>query len=160
MAEPSMVPLAGSERTEQPGATLIGPVPDDELIEFAVVLRARPDAPDLAEVARSAAVTGEFLSRGEVTMAAAPDPADVTADVHDALDRYALVPENSDVIVEAMGNTVTLTGSVRTWAEHDAVIDAAWMARGVSYVRDFIDVSGLRPAPAAARGAWPTYASG
>jgi hypothetical protein len=39
MAEPSMVPMAGSERTERPGATLIGPVPDDELIEFAAVLR-------------------------------------------------------------------------------------------------------------------------
>jgi kumamolisin len=74
-----MVPLAGSERSERPGATLIGPVPDDELIKFAAVLRARPDAPDLAEVARTAAVTGEFLSREEVTTAAAPDPADVTA---------------------------------------------------------------------------------
>jgi hypothetical protein len=25
---------------------------------------------------------------------------------------------------------VTLTGHVRTWAEHDAVIDAAWMGMG------------------------------
>jgi kumamolisin len=74
-----MVPLAGSERTERPGATLTGPVPDDELIEFAAVLRARPDAPDLAEVAQAAAVTGEFLSREEVITAAAPDPADVRA---------------------------------------------------------------------------------
>jgi kumamolisin len=74
-----MVPLAGSERTERPGATLIGPVPDDELIEFAAVLRARPDAPDLADVAQAAAVTGEFLSREEVMTAAAPAPADVAA---------------------------------------------------------------------------------
>jgi osmotically-inducible protein OsmY len=40
-----------------------------------------------------------------------------------------------------MGNTVTLTGNVRTWAEHDAVIGAAWMARGVSDVRDFLEVA-------------------
>ena len=25
---------------------------------------------------------------------------------------------------------MTLTGHVRTWAEHDAVIDAAWMGMG------------------------------
>ena len=25
---------------------------------------------------------------------------------------------------------ITLTGHVRTWAEHDAVVGAAWMARG------------------------------
>lgn len=39
MAELSMVPLAGSGRTGRPGATLIGPVPGDEWIEFAAVLR-------------------------------------------------------------------------------------------------------------------------
>jgi osmotically-inducible protein OsmY len=31
---------------------------------------------------------------------------------------------------------VTLSGHVRTWAEHDAAIDAAWMARGVYDVID------------------------
>jgi hypothetical protein len=34
------------------------------------------------------------------------------------------------------GTTVTLTGHVRTWAEHDAVIAAAWMASGVMDVAD------------------------
>ncbi len=31
---------------------------------------------------------------------------------------------------------------VRTWAEHDAAIDAAWMATGVNDVRDGLDVTG------------------
>ena len=32
--------------------------------------------------------------------------------------------------------------SVRTWAEHDAVVDAAWMARGVNDVNDVLTVAG------------------
>jgi hypothetical protein len=40
------------------------------------------------------------------------------------------------------GNTVTLTGHVRIWAEHDAAIDAAWMATGVYDVRQSMDVTG------------------
>jgi osmotically-inducible protein OsmY len=35
-----------------------------------------------------------------------------------------------------------LTGHVRTWAEHDAVVDAAWMARGVVDVRDDLAITG------------------
>jgi osmotically-inducible protein OsmY len=39
-------------------------------------------------------------------------------------------------------NTVTLAGHVRTWAEHDAVIDAAWMASGVYDVVDNLVITG------------------
>jgi osmotically-inducible protein OsmY len=70
------------------------------------------------------------------------DPVDVTLNVQDALDRNALIPDDSDVAVDTSGNTVTLTGNVRTWAEHDAVIDAAWMATGVYDVIDNLDVTG------------------
>jgi osmotically-inducible protein OsmY len=37
---------------------------------------------------------------------------------------------------------VTLRGHVRTWAERDAVVGAAWMADGVMQVRDDLDVIG------------------
>ena len=40
------------------------------------------------------------------------------------------------------GNTVTLSGHVRTWAEHDAVMDAAWMAAGVYDVQDDLYITG------------------
>ena len=70
------------------------------------------------------------------------DPTDVTVRVQDALDRNALIPDDSDVFVDTSGNTVTLTGHVRTWAEHDAAIDAAWMATGVFDVRDEIYITG------------------
>jgi osmotically-inducible protein OsmY len=31
---------------------------------------------------------------------------------------------------------------VRTWAEHDAVMDAAWMAPGVYDVNDDLEITG------------------
>ena len=37
---------------------------------------------------------------------------------------------------------MTLTGRVRTWAEHDAVIDATWMASGVYDVVDDLVITG------------------
>ena len=88
-----------------------------------------------------AGLTGVRHVRDEIEIGYDADAADVTLLVKNALARSALVPEDSDVQVGAMGNTVTLTGNVRTWAEHDAVIGAAWMARGVSDVRDFLEVA-------------------
>jgi osmotically-inducible protein OsmY len=70
------------------------------------------------------------------------DPTDVDVLVQDALDRWALIPDDSDVKADTKGNTVTLTGHVRTWAEHDAVVDAAWMASGVSDVNDVLTITG------------------
>ena len=73
----------------------------------------------------------------------AADPGDVTpAWVQDALDRNALILDDSDIKVGTSGSTVTLTGHVRTWAEHDAAIGATWMANGVSEVIDYLVVAG------------------
>ncbi len=41
--------------------------------------------------------------------------------------RYALITDDTDVTVDASDGTITLSGHVRTWAEHDVAIDAAWM---------------------------------
>ena len=70
------------------------------------------------------------------------DRADVKQSVQDALDRNAVVEDDSDIAVDVSGNTVTLGGHVRTWAEHDAAVGAAWMAAGVAQVRDDLDVTG------------------
>jgi len=80
--------------------------------------------------------------RDDIEIGYDADPAGVAAGVQDALDRYALIADDSDVGVYTSGNTVTLTGHVRTWAEHDAVVGAAWMASGVSDVRDDLDITG------------------
>ena len=87
-------------------------------------------------------LTGVRNVRDDIDISTDADPIDVTVNVQDALDRYALIPDDSDVSADTSGNTVTLTGHVRTWAEHDAVIDAAWMATGVYDVRDDLYVTG------------------
>jgi osmotically-inducible protein OsmY len=87
-------------------------------------------------------LTGVRNVRDDIEIGTDADPIDVESDVQDALDRYALIPDDSDVAADASGNTVTLTGHVRTWAEHDAVVDAAWMATGVYDVVDDLYVTG------------------
>jgi len=89
-----------------------------------------------------AGLTGVRNVRDEVEISYDADPVDVTGLVQDALDRTAVVEDDSDVHVDASGHTVTLGGHVRTWAEHDAVVGAAWMAGGVAQVRDYLDVTG------------------
>ncbi len=70
------------------------------------------------------------------------EAADVTDLVEGALDRYGLLPGDTDVRVGASDGTVTLTGHIRNWAEHDAVIDAAWRGVGVKNVRDDLVITG------------------
>jgi osmotically-inducible protein OsmY len=70
------------------------------------------------------------------------EAADVTDLVEGALDRYGLLPADNDIQVEASDGTVTLTGHIGTWAEHDAVIDAAWRGMGVKNVRDDLIITG------------------
>ena len=70
------------------------------------------------------------------------DPVDVDLHVQEALDRSAAVPDGSDVNADTKDGVITLTGHVRTWAEHDAVIGAALMALGVVDIRDELEVTG------------------
>jgi osmotically-inducible protein OsmY len=70
------------------------------------------------------------------------DPVGVDLHVQEALGRSALVPDDSDVEVATKDGIITLTGHVRTWAEHDAVVEAAWMADGVIDVRDDLQITG------------------
>ena len=96
---------------------------------------------DAAEQA-VAGLTGVRNVRDDIEISYGTDPVDVDLHVQEALARSALVPDNSDVKVATKGGTITLTGHVRTWAEHDAVVGAAWMARGVVDVSDDIQITG------------------
>jgi len=80
--------------------------------------------------------------RDDIEISYVIDPVDVDLHVQEALARSALVPDDSDVEVVTKGGSITLSGHVRTWAEHDAVIGAAWMARGVIDVEDDIQITG------------------
>ena len=46
-----------------------------------------------------------------------------------------------NVEVETSNGTVKLSGTVSSWADHDAAVDAAWSAPGVRDVRDHILVA-------------------
>jgi osmotically-inducible protein OsmY len=80
--------------------------------------------------------------KDEIEVSYDADPVDVTILVDDAIDRNSLFYDDSDVRVTINGNTVTLDGHVRTWAEHDAAVGAAWMASGVYAVIDSITITG------------------
>ena len=89
-----------------------------------------------------AGLTGVRNVWNDVVISYDIDPVAVGLHVQEALDRSALVPDGSDVTADTKGGVITLTGHVRTWAEHDAVLGAALMARGVIDVRDNLQVTG------------------
>jgi len=95
-----------------------------------------------AAEATVATLTGVRNVRDDIEISWDADPVDVTIAVQDALDRNALIPDDSDVGVNTQGNAVTLTGHVHTWAEHDAVLDAAWMTPAVYDVYDELVITG------------------
>ena len=96
---------------------------------------------EAAELAVSG-LTGVRNVRDDIDISNDADPVDVTVLVQAALDRNSLISDDSDVVANTKGNTVTLTGHVRTWAEHDAAVSAAWMADGVFEVRDDLAITG------------------
>jgi len=70
-------------------------------------------------------------------------PPPVAGDVKDAISkafaRSAKLDGNA-LTVETSNGTVTVKGTVQSWAEHDEAIDAAWAAPGVRNVHDRIVV--------------------
>jgi osmotically-inducible protein OsmY len=95
-----------------------------------------------AAEAAVAALTGVRGIRNKIEVNFDTEPAHITIAVQHALARSALVPDGSDVEAATAANTVTLTGHVRTAAEHDAVVSATWMADGVYAVIDELHVTG------------------
>jgi len=89
-----------------------------------------------------AGLTGVRNIWDEIEISYDADTVDIDLHVQEALGRSALVPDDSDVKAATDGSSITLTGHVRTWAEHDAVVGAAWMARGVIDVDDDLQVTG------------------
>ena len=95
-----------------------------------------------AAAAAVAVLAGVRNVWNEIVISYDIDPVGVDLHVQEALDRSALVPDGSDVQADTKGGVITLTGHVRTWAERDAVVAAALMARGVIDVRDDLQVTG------------------
>jgi osmotically-inducible protein OsmY len=64
-------------------------------------------------------------------------PADVRERIKLALERNARF-ESDDLSIASDDGTVTLSGTVGSWADHDAALAAAWAAPGVSTVEDHL----------------------
>jgi osmotically-inducible protein OsmY len=95
--------------------------------------------------AAAAAVTylyGVRNIKNDIEVWSTAAPGDVLTRVQGALDRNALILDDSNVVVDTDEHSVTLVGHVRTWAEHDAVVDAAWRSDGVYEVRDDLVITG------------------
>jgi osmotically-inducible protein OsmY len=88
-----------------------------------------------------AGLTGVRHVTDDIDISYDADPVDVDLHVQEALERSALVPDDSDVEADLKDGIITLTGHIRTWAEHDAVVDAARMANGVIDVRDELHIT-------------------
>ncbi len=95
-----------------------------------------------AAEAAVAGLAGVRNVRNDIEISYVIDPVNVDLHVQQALDRSALVPDGSDVTADTKDGIITLTGHVRTWAEHDAVVGAAWMAHGVIDVCDDLQITG------------------
>jgi len=64
----------------------------------------------------------------------------VKADIKAALKRRALT-DAEEIMVTVDGGTVTITGVVHSWSEHDMVSDSVWNTTGVTDVNDNISVA-------------------
>jgi osmotically-inducible protein OsmY len=69
-----------------------------------------------------------------------PDAGDVQESIKKAFKRNAAIDAN-DLIISTRNGTVTIDGTVGSWAEHDEAIDAAWAAPGVTSVDDEMTVA-------------------
>jgi osmotically-inducible protein OsmY len=69
----------------------------------------------------------------------APDAGKVQKEIRKAFKRNARI-DAENVEVATSNGTVTLTGVVSSWAEHDEAMATAWAAPGVAHVNDRISV--------------------
>jgi osmotically-inducible protein OsmY len=85
-------------------------------------------------------VKGVLWVKNDIQLAVeTPKPADVQDAIKKAFARDAKV-DAARVNVDSNNGTVRLSGSVQSWAEHDAALNAAWAAPGVEDVDDRIEI--------------------
>jgi osmotically-inducible protein OsmY len=71
---------------------------------------------------------------------AAPSTGDVRHSIKKAMERNAKLDADS-LSVDSSNGTITLDGTVSSWADHDEAVAAAWAAPGVTDVEDHILVA-------------------
>jgi osmotically-inducible protein OsmY len=81
-------------------------------------------------------LTGVRDIKDEIDLVFDVDAEDVNRLVNEALRHHTVSPDDSSVIAIASGNTVMLSGRVRTQAQRDVVVNAAWRGHAVMAVID------------------------
>jgi osmotically-inducible protein OsmY len=80
-------------------------------------------------------IVGALDVINEIEIISPTRASEVKDSIKNALKRNAGI-DGDALSVTTMNGTVTINGNVRSWAEHDEAIDAAWAAPGVTSVRD------------------------
>jgi osmotically-inducible protein OsmY len=81
-------------------------------------------------------LTGVRNVRDAIDLVFDVDPGEVNRLVMEALRSLAMPPDDSSVVAIASGNTVILSGRVRSHEQRDAVVNAAWRGHAVMAVID------------------------
>jgi len=116
---------------------------DADVAEGFVTLSGTANRQYEREEAESVASTvrGVISVTDEVRLVApGPSAHNVQHSIKKAMERNAKLDADS-VSVETENGTVTLRGTVSSWADHDEAVDAAWAAPGVTRVKDHILVA-------------------
>jgi len=94
---------------------------------------------DEAEMVASAVVGILDISDEIKLVNTTPKAGDVKDSIKDAFKRNAKL-DADDLSVSTSNGTVTISGIVSSWSEHDEALDAAWSAPGVTDVDDLMVV--------------------
>jgi osmotically-inducible protein OsmY len=86
----------------------------------------------------AASVRGVVHVINEIELVApGPSVHDLEHSIKKAMERNARL-DAEEVSVESLNGTVTLRGTVSSWADHDQAVEAAWSAPGVTRVKDHL----------------------
>jgi osmotically-inducible protein OsmY len=89
----------------------------------------------------AANILGVMSVDNEIDLVApGPSKGDVQDSIKQAMERNAKL-DAASVAVDSSNGTVTLRGTVSSWADHDEAVTAAWAAPGVTRVKDLILVA-------------------
>jgi osmotically-inducible protein OsmY len=89
----------------------------------------------------AANILGVMSVDNEIDLVApGPSTGDVQESIKQAMERNAKL-DAASVAVDSSNGTVTLRGTVSSWADHDEAVTAAWAAPGVTRVEDLILVA-------------------
>jgi osmotically-inducible protein OsmY len=90
-------------------------------------------------VASNIVGTREVIDEVELT-GSQPDAGDMKDSIRQAFKRNAAL-DADHLHVSSSNGSVTIKGTVRSWAEHDEALDVAWAAPGVNSVHDEMKVA-------------------